>query len=158
MHGPTCIFWDNLTPFSTCGPRGAEGEGPGGNLVGVPRRPEGLWAGGVEGLGGGAGRQHSAGPPGTAGAPRPATWSCAGLSTTTSGPGVSVRLPEAHDLLFQTFRRTVVHVRAPGEGWSRLCSLKTARAVEVFTEVLEMENFEKAKTQGRSFCSTCLGG
>ena len=57
---------------------------------------------------------------------------------------------------FQTLRGTVMHVRAPGKAWTRLCSLKTARAAEAFTDVVELGNFDKAKTQGRPFCSTCM--
>ena len=49
-------------------------------------------------------------------------------------------------LFFQTYRGTVMHACAPGSSWSRLCSLKTARAGEVFKEVLEIGNLEMAKT------------
>ena len=34
--------------------------------------------------------------------------------------------------------------------------LKTARAGEVFDEVIELGGFEMAKTQGRPFCKECL--
>ena len=59
-------------------------------------------------------------------------------------------------MFFQTLRGTVMHVRAPGDAWARLCSLKTTRPSEVFKDVIELGNFEKARTQGRQFCTTCL--
>ena len=80
------------------------------------------------------------------------------LAPGPSGHQVSAAGGGINDFVFfQTFRGTVLHAREPGSGWSRLCSLKTARASEVFEEVLEMGNFETAKTQGRSFCSVCFG-
>ena len=59
-------------------------------------------------------------------------------------------------VFFQTFRGKVMHIQGAGVGWSRLCSLRTARAGEVFNEVVELGSFEMARTQGRPFCKECL--
>jgi hypothetical protein len=50
-----------------------------------------------------------------------------------------------------------VHIQAAGVGWASLCSVKTARAGVLFGDVIQLGNFEEAKTQDKPFCSACLG-
>ena len=67
--------------------------------------------------------------------------------------------PPSEPVFFATTRGTVIHVRAPGPAWARLCGLRTSRASRPAlsgAQVIEFGGIGRARTQGRRFCEECL--
>jgi hypothetical protein len=65
----------------------------------------------------------------------------------------------AETVFFTTVRGNIIHIRAPGPSWIRLCELRTSRAARpalAEAHVIRFDGKDHARSQKRPFCLICI--